>query len=72
MASGKIATGGEVATHIALGADIVHIGRGFVFSLGCIQALRLHTNACPTGITALNRWLQSGLNPANRSVGVSG
>lgn len=70
MASGKIATGGEVAMHIALGADIVHIGRGFLFSLGCIQALRCHTNTCPTGVTTQNRWLQSGLNPADKSVRV--
>jgi glutamate synthase domain-containing protein 2 len=70
MASGKIATGGEVATHIALGADMVHIGRGFLFSLGCIQALRCHTNTCPTGVTTQNRWLQSGLNPADKSVRV--
>jgi glutamate synthase domain-containing protein 2 len=70
MASGKIATGGEVATHIALGADIVHIARGFLFSIGCIQALRCHTNTCPTGVTTQNRWLQSGLNPADKSVRV--
>ena len=70
MASGKIATGGDMATHIALGADIVHIGRGFLFSIGCIQALRCHTNTCPTGVTTQNRWLQSGLNPADKSVRV--
>ena len=70
MAAGKIATGGEVATHIALGADIVHIGRGFLFSIGCIQALRCHTNTCPTGVTTQNRWLQSGLNPADKGVRV--
>jgi glutamate synthase domain-containing protein 2 len=29
IASGKIATGADVATHIALGADLVHIARGF-------------------------------------------
>ena len=63
IASGKIATGGEVATHIALGADLVHIGRGFLFSIGCIQAMRCHTNTCPTGVTTQNRWLQSGLDP---------
>ena len=70
MAAGKIATGGEVATHIAMGADIVHIGRGFLFSIGCIQALRCHTNTCPTGVTTQNRWLQSGLNPADKRVRV--
>ena len=70
IASGKIATGGEVATHIALGADLVHIGRGFLFSLGCIQALRCHTNTCPTGVATQNRWLQAGLDPADKGVRV--
>ncbi|MGH9382766.1 MAG: FMN-binding glutamate synthase family protein [Vicinamibacterales bacterium] len=70
IASGKIATGGEVATHIALGADLVHIGRGFLFSIGCIQALRCHTNTCPTGVTTQDRWLQSGLDPADKGVRV--
>jgi glutamate synthase domain-containing protein 2 len=71
IASGKIATGGDVATHLALGADLVHIGRGFLFSIGCIQALRCHTNACPTGVTTQNQWLQSGLDPADKGVRVS-
>ena len=70
IASGKIATGGDVATHIALGADLVHIGRGFLFSIGCIQALRCHTNTCPTGVATQNRWLQSGLDPADKGVRV--
>ena len=71
IASGKIATGGEVATHLALGADIVHIARGFLFSIGCIQALRCHTNTCPTGVTTQNRWLQSGLDPADKGIRVA-
>jgi glutamate synthase domain-containing protein 2 len=71
IASGKIATGGEVATHIALGADLVHIGRGFLFSIGCIQALRCHTNTCPAGVTTQNQWLQSGLDPADKGARVS-
>ena len=70
IASGKIATGGEVGTHIALGADLVHIGRGFLFSIGCIQAMRCHTNTCPAGVTTQNRWLQSGLDPTDKGVRV--
>ena len=71
IAAGKIATGGEVATHLAIGADLVHIGRGFLFSIGCIQALRCHTNTCPTGVTTQNRWLQAGLDPADKGVRVA-
>ncbi|HET9372235.1 MAG TPA: glutamate synthase-related protein, partial [Vicinamibacterales bacterium] len=70
IAAGRIATAGEVATHLALGADLVHIGRGFLLAIGCIQAMRCHTNACPTGVTTQNRWLQSGLDPADKGVRV--
>jgi len=70
MASGQIATGGEVATHIALGADLVHIARGFMFSIGCIQALRCHTNTCPTGVATQKPWLQAGLDPGDKGVRV--
>src|SRR5262249_29985641 len=71
MCSGRIATGGEVAIHIALGADIVHIARGVLFSIGCIQALRCHTNKCPTGITTQSKWLQAGIDPESKAVRVS-
>jgi glutamate synthase domain-containing protein 2 len=70
IASGKIATGADVAIHLALGADLVHIGRGFLFSIGCIQALRCHTNTCPVGVTTQNKWLQAGLDPADKGVRV--
>ena len=70
IASGRIATPGDVATHLALGADLVHIARGFMFSLGCIQALQCHTNRCPAGVATQNRWLQAGLDPADKSVKV--
>ncbi len=71
IGSGRIATGGDAAIHIALGADLVHVARGFLLSLGCIQALRCHTNTCPTGITTQNRWLQAGLDPADKAVRVA-
>ena len=36
--------------------------RGFMFSLGCIQALQCNKNTCPTGITTHNKKLQTGLD----------
>ena len=35
---------------LAMGADLCNSARGFMFSLGCIQALRLqHSTTAPTG-----------------------
>jgi glutamate synthase domain-containing protein 2 len=70
IGSGRIATGGDAAIHIALGADMVHIARGYLFALGCIQALRCHANTCPTGVTTQNKWLQAGLDPEDKATRV--
>lgn len=51
IASGKIVTGFDMMTKIALGADMVNMARPMMFAVGCIQALRCNTNTCPTGVT---------------------
>lgn len=71
VAAGRFATAAEVAYALALGADTVNIARGFLLSLGCIQAMQCHTNRCPTGITTHSRWLQAGLDPADKGVRVA-
>ena len=63
IASGKLMVPGDVAWAIATGADFVVSARGFMFSLGCIQALKCNKNTCPTGITTHNARLQKGLVP---------
>ena len=50
-ASGKIVTAFDVARTIAMGADWCNSARGFMFSLGCLQAQTCHTGHCPTGVT---------------------
>ena len=72
IASGKLITPSEVAWAIAAGADFVTSARGFMFSLGCIQALKCNRNTCPTGITTHNKRLQRGLNPESKAVRVAG
>ncbi len=47
-----------------LSADVVCSARGFMFSLGCIQALQCKENTCPTGINTHDPKLQKGLDPA--------
>jgi glutamate synthase domain-containing protein 2 len=61
VASGKLVTSARAAWALCVGADFVHTARGFMFALGCIQALRCHQNTCPTGITTHNRRLQRAL-----------
>jgi len=61
VASGKIVTSARAAWALCAGADFVNTARGFMFSLGCIQALRCHQNTCPTGVTTHNRRLQRAL-----------
>ena len=61
IASGKLVNPSDVAWAICAGADFVTSARGFMFSLGCIQALKCNKNTCPTGITTHDPKLQRGL-----------
>lgn len=61
VASGKLVTSAKAAWALCAGADFINTARGFMFALGCIQALRCHANTCPTGITTHNGRLQRGL-----------
>ncbi len=63
VASGKLITPADVAWALCVGAHFVVSARGFMFALGCIQALQCNQNTCPTGITTHNKRLQKGLNP---------
>ena len=67
IASGKLITPGPVAWALAAGADFVANARGFMFALGCIQALQCNRNTCPTGITTHQKRLQRGLDPADKA-----
>jgi glutamate synthase domain-containing protein 2 len=61
IVAGKLITPAEVTWALCAGADFVTSARGFLFALGCIQALRCHKNTCPTGIATHNPRLQQGL-----------
>ncbi len=71
VASGKLVTPAEVAWALCAGADFAVSARGFMFALGCIQAMRCNKNTCPTGITTHNPRLQRGLNPPAKAVSVA-
>ena len=71
VASGKLINPSNVAWALCMGADFCTSARGFMFSLGCIQALQCNKNTCPTGITTHDLKLQRGLDPANKAVRVA-
>ena len=71
IASGKLITPAEAAWAFCAGTNFVVSARGFMFALGCIQALQCNRNTCPTGITTHNRRLQRGLNPENKAIRVN-
>ncbi|ADN75226.1 ferredoxin-dependent glutamate synthase [Ferrimonas balearica DSM 9799] len=67
IASGKLINPSDVAWALCVGADVVTSARGFMFALGCIQALQCNKNRCPTGITTHDPKLQKGLVVSDKS-----
>lgn len=50
ISAGKNASGFDMLSKIALGADLVNSARAMMLALGCIQAKACNTNKCPTGV----------------------
>lgn len=67
VTSGKLINPSEVAWALCAGTDFVTSARGFMFALGCIQALQCNKNTCPTGITTHDKKLQKGLVATQKS-----
>lgn len=66
VASGALITPLNVSWALAVGADCVVSARGFMFALGCIQALKCATNECPTGIATHDKKYTDGLNSMDK------
>ena len=50
ISSAKTATGFDIVTKLAIGADAVNAARTIMLALGCLQSQACNTNKCPTGI----------------------
>ena len=61
IASGRILTAFNMAQRLAMGADVCNSARGMMMALGCIQALRCNSNACPVGVATQDPQLVHGL-----------
>ncbi len=71
IASARVNTGFQLATKVALGADMCNAARAMMFAIGCIQALRCNSNACPTGVATQDPALVAGLHVGDKSVRVA-
>ena len=60
-AAGRIISGFDMASVLAIGADWANSARGFMFALGCVQSLSCNTNHCPTGVATQDAGRQRAL-----------
>ncbi len=67
IGSGKLGFPQESLLALALGCDMINVGREAMLAIGCIQAQECHTGFCPTGVATQNAWLMKGLDPTLKS-----
>lgn len=65
--AGKIFDGYGMAANLALGADWCNAARPFMFSIGCVQTKKCHTDRCPTGVATQDPRRQTGLVVAEKA-----
>lgn len=68
VGSGKLGFPDAALFALALGCDMVNVGREAMMAVGCIQAQRCHTGRCPTGVATQSPWLVRGLDPELKAV----
>lgn len=68
IGSAKLGFPANALMAFAMGADLINVAREAMLSIGCIQAQVCHTNRCPAGVATQNKWLASGLDPADKAV----
>lgn len=69
-AAGKITSAFNIARTLALGADWCNAARGYMFALGCIQALNCHTGRCPSGVATQDPRRGEKLDVTDKSIRV--
>ena len=70
IASGKVVTGFDILSKIALGADMCNTARAMLFAIGCVQSRKCHTNRCPTGVATQNKDRARAINVKDRAIKV--
>ncbi len=68
IGAGRLGFPDEALVALALGCDMINVGREAMLAIGCIQAQRCHTDRCPTGVATQSKWLMRGLDPSLKYV----
>ncbi|MEX0867969.1 MAG: FMN-binding glutamate synthase family protein, partial [Pirellulales bacterium] len=66
--SGKVTSAAHIVRNLAIGADWCNVARGFMMSVGCIQAQACHTNKCPVGVATQDPRRYRALDVADKAV----
>jgi len=67
IGSGKLGFPETGLLALALGCDMLNVGREAMLAIGCIQAQECHTGHCPTGVATQSQWRMRGLDPTLKS-----
>ena len=67
VGAGKLGLPENAIVAMALGADLINVGREAMLAIGCIQAQRCHTDRCPVGVATQDPRLTRGLDPTTKS-----
>ena len=67
VGAGKLGFPDAALLAMALGCDLISVGREAMLSVGCIQAQRCHTGHCPTGVATQSRRLARGLDAPSKA-----
>ena len=71
IASGKVVTGFDMVTKLAIGADMCAVARPMMFAVGCIQARSCNNNKCPTGVATQDPVRMAAIDIESKHIRVS-
>jgi glutamate synthase domain-containing protein 2 len=69
--AGKLGLPENALLAMALGCDLINVGREALLALGCIQAQRCHSGRCPVGVATQSARRGRALDPRLRSLRVA-
>jgi glutamate synthase domain-containing protein 2 len=67
IGSGRLGLPHRAVAAMALGCDLISVGREAMMAVGCIQAQRCHTGRCPTGVATQDPRYERGLVVADKA-----